>query len=99
MTSWPYDSDLMPAGALGEWELDAACWRKRQIALTAEQCHAVDETAGLCGVCGGECPVPQACQQAERTHRRQRAVIVVLAVVLGAVIAAVCWVNYLRVPS
>ncbi|HEU6455939.1 MAG TPA: hypothetical protein VN201_10765, partial [Roseateles sp.] len=28
-----------------------------------DQCAAVDETSGLCGVCGGECPTPQACER------------------------------------
>ena len=64
MTCWPHEN-LPGAGKLDEHELDAACWRKRQIKLTADQCHAVDETAGLCGVCGGECPTPQACEMAE----------------------------------
>ncbi len=61
---WPFE-DLPGAGPLGEHDIDAACWRKRQIVLTPEQCHAVDETAGLCGSCGGHCPAPQACEQPE----------------------------------
>lgn len=65
VSAWPH-FDLPGAGPLGEHELDAACWRKRSIVLTDAQLRAVDETAGLCGVCGGECPTPQACEHAER---------------------------------
>lgn len=64
MSAWPH-MDLPGAGLLDEHELDAACWRKRQISLTTEQCRAVDDTAGLCGSCGGDCPTPQACERAE----------------------------------
>lgn len=62
--NWPHE-DLPGAGRLDEHELDAACWRKRSVILTQQQCAAVDETAGLCGVCGGECATPQACEQPE----------------------------------
>lgn len=98
MTCWPHQ-DLPGAGPLDEHELDAACWRKRHITLTAEQCRAVDDTAGLCGSCGGECPVPAACEVAERAHRKQRRVTLILGVCLGAVICAVCVTFYLRVPT
>lgn len=64
MTTWPH-TDLPGAGPLDEHEIDAACWRKRVITLTPEQCSAVDETAGLCGTCGGHCSTPQACEQPE----------------------------------
>lgn len=64
MSTWPHN-DLPAAGPLGEHELDAACWRKRQVILTQQQCAAVDDTAGLCGVCGGKCPTPQACERAD----------------------------------
>lgn len=71
MSHWPYTSDMQGTGALGEWELDAACWRKRSILLTRDQCLAVDETAGLCGHCGGECETPQACEVAPSASPRQ----------------------------
>lgn len=62
MSAWPH-TDLPGAGRLSEHELDAACWRKRVITLTTEQCRAMDDTAGLCGTCGGTCSAPQACEQ------------------------------------
>lgn len=97
MTCWPHE-DLPGAGPLDEHELDAACWRKRQIVLTPEQSRAVDDTAGLCGACGGHCPAPDACQLPDN-HKRQRRVILFLAVALGAVLCTVCLAAYLRVPS
>ncbi len=104
MTPWPYSDTMFPHLPCGEWELDAACWRKRQTVLTPDQVRAVDETAGLCGVCSGECPSPQACERPEPprvvdTLRRQRAIALFLAVLLGAVICGVSLVGYLRVPS
>lgn len=57
------NQDLPGAGTLDEHELDDACSRKRVILLTPDQCAAVDETAGLCGVCSGECASPQACER------------------------------------
>ena len=62
MSAWPYTPELPGAGRIDEHELDAACWRKRVSHLTRDQLLAVDETAGLCGICGGDCPTPQACE-------------------------------------
>lgn len=63
MSAWPYDCP--GDGPVDEHELDAACWRKRSIVLTSDQCRAVDDTAGICGTCGGHCATPQACEQPE----------------------------------
>ncbi len=99
MSAWPH-TDLPGAGRLDEHELDAACYRKQHIRLTHDQLCAVDETAGFCGTCGGHCTTPQACEQPERVaHRKQRRVIVFLGIALGAVICAICWAGYLRVPA
>lgn len=65
MSAWPHDG-TPGAGPLCECELEAACYRKAWVSLSPEQLRAVDETAGLCGVCGGQCPTPQACERAER---------------------------------
>lgn len=68
MSAWPH-TDLPGAGRLDEHELDASCARKKVVHLTLDQCRAMDDTAGLCGTCGGECPSPQACQQPEPASR------------------------------
>ena len=89
MSTFPYD-DLPGAGLIDEYEIDEACWRKRVVQLTQDQCAAVDETAGLCGVCGGTCPTPDACQLPEppRRWRLDREDRIVL---LGVAFAALCF--------
>lgn len=67
MNLWPH-TDTPGAGPLSTSDLDAACWRKRQIVQTLEQRRAVDEMAGVaCASCGNleACPTPQACHQPE----------------------------------
>lgn len=63
---------------------------------TAEWAH---QHRDECGFCGGKCPAPQACQQPDLTthHKRQRRSIVVLAVIVGSTLCAVCIAGYLRV--
>lgn len=97
MTPWPYSDTMFPHLPCGEWELDAACWRKRQTVLTPDQVRAVDETAGLCGICNGDCPAPDACQLAEAKREQARSVRRLkrwLPVLLGLAVA-ICGALYL----
>lgn len=101
MNLWPYDSDLMPAGPLGEHELDAACWRKRQVALTRDQTDGADSMADWAQPMPAEAATELGAEppRVVDTLRRQRAITAVLFVALGAVVCGVCVAGYLRVPA
>lgn len=64
MTAWPHD-DLPGAGLVDEHELDAACWRKRVVIVTAEQAADMDECADWAArqrpQCVGTCETADGC--------------------------------------
>lgn len=74
---------------------ECADWATRQRPACVGDC----ETAAGCSCCGGKCPTPQACEQPEDVHARQRRGIARVLMTAGAAMLAACLWAYLRAPT
>lgn len=90
--------NTLPSPIHGDWVDSMADWAVRNplIASRPEFAPTQAEVRQHCSACESrECPTPDACEQPEQDpHARQRRGIVILVVVLGAAICAVCLAGY-----